>query len=99
MQYYHGISKETIKGNQIALPGPTGFYAYDYTTNIKAKTNGFGISAGYLIPIGSNMSIDFSLKYIMNKNNFDYENKREEANYNLKQNIILISIGLKYLLK
>ena len=86
----------TMNINQLSVAGPTGFHLYDYTTDIKAKTNGFGIPAGYLIPIGSNMNIDLSLKYIMNKNKFDYENKSEDGNYDLKQNTILISIGLKY---
>jgi len=99
LQYYYGISHEKIKSNWRSVAGPTGFYQYDYSTDIKAKTNGFGISVGYLYPVGSNMNIDVSLKYVMNKNKFDYENKSEDGNYNLKQNTILLSIGLKYIFK
>lgn len=99
IQYYYGISQEKIKSNQLTVAGPTGYHLYDYSTEIKAKTNGFGISAGYIIPVGSNVNVDLSLKYIMHKNKFDYENKNEYGNYDLKQNSILISIGLKYILK
>lgn len=99
IQYYLGTSHEKIKSNMKSVPGQTGFHAYDYTSTNKAKANGYGLSAGYLIPVGSNCNIDLSLRYLRNKNKFEYENKNENGTYNLAQNTFLVTVGFKYALK
>jgi opacity protein-like surface antigen len=99
LQYNIGKSRQKIFSNHLSIPGETGFYSYDYSTNISGNTFGFSLSAGYSISLGNNITTELAFNYIRNKNKFKYDNISESGDYNIKQNAVLISVGLKYILK
>lgn len=99
IHYSIGKTRQDIKSNHIDLPRTSGYPSIDYSTIVDGKTSGFGISAGYSIQLGSNINIDLALRYLRNKNKFEYENINENGTYTIKQNTALISLGLKYILK
>lgn len=94
-----GKIRQDIKCNHLVFPPSSSISIIDYSTIIEGKTFGFGISAGYSILLGSNLTVDLALRYLRNKNKFEYENISEDGTYNIKQNTALISIGLKYILR
>ena len=79
------------------IAGLTGFSSYDYSTDIKAGTNGVGLSAGYSVPLGINLNLDVALQYVLNNMDCEYENKSEEGTYDDDQNTILVSVGFRYI--
>lgn len=99
LEYNIGKSLQNIISNNISIPGQTGFSSSDYSTNIDSNTNGFGISAGYSIQLGNNVTSELALNYMRNKNKFNYDNKNEDGTYNIKQNMVLVSLGFKYILQ
>jgi opacity protein-like surface antigen len=99
LQYNVGKAHDKIVSNNLSIPTSTGFRSVDYSTIIDGNTQGFGLTAGCSIPLGNNVIADLALKYILNSNKFKYDNKSEEGTYNLKQNMAMISFGLKYILR
>lgn len=99
IQYNFGESWNRIFSNEVNMPTPTGFFNFDYTTTMQSTTNGLGISAGYSIPLGNNLINDIAIKYYLNKNTTKYDNTDGHGTYSEKQNMILLSIGFKYLLQ
>jgi len=98
-QYNIGKSSQKIFSNNLSIPGATGFYNYDYSTTISGNTSGFSISAGYSISLGNNITTELAFNYLRNKNKYNYDNRNESGDYNIRQNAALISVGLKYILK
>ncbi len=98
-EYNIGKSFEDIYSNNLPIAGSTGFSIYDYSTDISGSVSGINVSAGYSIPLGNNVTTEIAFNYLRNKNKFKYDNSSETGTYNIKQNIGLISIGFKYILK
>ena len=98
-QYNIGVFRQEIVSNDISLPSSSGYSSINYSTTFKGNTTGVGLSVGYSLPLGSNITIDILLSYIRNKNKNEYENKNETGDYTIKQNTALISIGFNYILK
>jgi hypothetical protein len=99
IQYNFGESWDKIFSKEVHIPATNGFSSIDYTTTMQSTTKGFGISAGYSIPLGNNLITDIAIKYYLNTNKAEYDYTGGNGTYSEKQNMILLSIGLKYLLK
>jgi len=98
-EYNAGKSSQTIFSNSISLPGETDFHLYDYSTDISGSISGISLSAGYSIVLGNNLSDEIASCYLRNKNKFEYDNTDDSGTYKIKQNAVLISMRLKYILK
>ena len=99
IEYNIGKSFQDIFSNSLAIPGETGYHIYDYSTVISGNISGINISAGYSITLGDNVTSELAFSYLGNKIRFKYDNSSENGTFKIKQNVGLISIGFKYILK
>jgi hypothetical protein len=98
-QYNIGKSIENINSNSLPIAGQTGFYTYNYSTKILSTISGIDLTAGYSIPLGTNVTTELGFSYLGNKNKFKYDNSSDSGTFNIKQNVGLIFVGIKYILK
>jgi hypothetical protein len=98
LQYFYGVSHQNVRSGKISIPGSSGVYTYDITTDLDARTNGAGLTAGYMIPIGERMNIDVALSYIMNNSKYKYKSGQDDGDYTFKQKTLMISLGFKHVI-
>ncbi len=94
-----GKSHEKIISEALSIPLSTGFGMADYSTDIEGSVIGFAAVFGYSLQLGENIISDISVKYFRNSITYSYENISEEGRFIERQNMVLFSVGLKYLLK